>query len=506
MRVRRSIWTFLSGEVSTLIVLLVAVFATPLLLRWLGDERYGAVEAATDWLAYVSLLEFGIGGALLPLMARALGRRDESQAGTLLVAGIRAYLIVTILMVLAGLILVAVIPELLPVGPSLTNDLRIGCAVGVITIGFVPLTPLRILLEADQRGYLIHAALLLQSLMITTVSLILAWAKWGITGQFVAILLGILVFNAVVLQQGLRRFPGVRGSVTGSVKETAEWKEIWNLNWPSFAFNLCGRVGLLTDNILIGGLMSPALVVPFFVTQRLATMTQHELQGVGNASWAALAELQVQGNTDIFNLRLIELTRLIAILAAASLIPIVIYNHNFVALWVGNKRFGGDALSIIVALNAFLQAIFSLWAWCINGTGRVRMIMPGLIAQTVINFSLSIVLTLKLGLIGPVLGTLAGFVSISIWYLPMLLHRCFATSQMELFKASALPIVSAVPFAAAVWWMSRAFPVTGWFDMALEMSLAALAYLSLWWMVGLSAGEKELWLSRVRGLVPGNSY
>ena len=506
MRARRSIWTFLSGEVSTVIILLVALFATPLLLRWLGDERYGAVEAATDWLAYISLLEFGIGGALLPLMARALAQRDQRQVGTLLVAGIRAYLLVTVLMVAAGLLLVAIIPKVLPVGPSLANDLRIGCAIGVIAIGFAPLMPFRTLLEADQRGYLIHAALLLQSLLITAVSLILAWAKWGISGQFVAILLGILVFNAVMLQQCLRRFSGLSRSVTGPIRETVEWKEIWSLNWPSFAFNLCGRVGLLTDNIIIGGLLSPALVVPFFLTQRLAIMTQHELQGIGNASWAALAELQVQGNTGVFNLRLIELTRLVAILAAASLVPIAVYDHNFVALWVGHQRFGGDALSIIAALNAFLLAIFSLWGWCIYGTGRVRMIMPGLIAQTVINFSLSIILTLKLGLIGPVLGTLAGFVSVSIWYLPMLLHGCFATSPMELFKASALPIVSAVPFAAAVWWMSRAFPVTGWFDMALQTSLAALAYLALWWMVGLSAGEKELWLSRVRGLVPGSSY
>ncbi|MGO9604274.1 MAG: lipopolysaccharide biosynthesis protein [Candidatus Binataceae bacterium] len=476
------------------------------MLRWLGDERYGAVEAATDWLAYISLLEFGIGGALLPLMARALAQRDERQVGTLLVAGIRAYLVVTALMVAAGLALVAIIPHVLPVGSSMTSDLRIGCTIGVVAIAFAPLTPFRTLLEADQRGYVIHVALLIQSLMITAVSLILAWAKWGISGQFAAILLGILVFNAIMLQQISPRFAGLSGFAIGSIRETSEWKEIWNLNWPSFAFNLCGRVGLLTDNIIIGGLLSPALVVPFLVTQRLAVMTQHELQGIGNASWAALAELQAQRNTDVFNLRLIELTRLVGILAAASLIPIVVYDHNFVSLWVGHQRFGGDALSIIAALNAFLLAIFSLWAWCIYATGRVRMIMPGLIAQTVINFSLSIVLTLKLGLVGPVLGTLAGFVSVSIWYLPLLLHRCFATSPMELFKATALPIVSAVPFAAAVWWMSEVFPVKGWFDMALEMSLAALAYLALWWMVGLSAGEKELWLSRVRGLVPGNSY
>src|SRR5581483_1639314 len=80
MRVRRSIWTFFTEQASTLVILLVALVATPLLLGWLGDERYGAVEAAAEWLGYVGLLEFGIGGALLPLIARAVAQRDQRRS------------------------------------------------------------------------------------------------------------------------------------------------------------------------------------------------------------------------------------------------------------------------------------------------------------------------------------------------------------------------------------------------------------------------------------------
>jgi O-antigen/teichoic acid export membrane protein len=506
MRVTRSIWTFASSQLLSAVTLTLALAATPMLLRWLGDERFGAVEAATDWIGYISLLEFGVGGALLPLLAGAVAHHDDAKVTALVAAGARAYLMLAVLMVVPAVLLVAGIVKVLPVGPHLSGDLRMGCVIGLLTIMLLPLAPLRILLEAAQRGYLVNLALLSQSILITLVSLLLAWAKWGIRGQFAAVLLGSLVFHTVVVARCGISISRVRTLMSRKLRESEEWKEIWNLNWPSFAFNICGRVGLLTDNILIGGLISPAMVVPFFLTQQLAVLARRQLQAIGNASWAALVELEVQGQRTIFNQRLIELTRLIAILAVAALVPIAIYDRDFITLWIGARRYGGDALVLVAAVNAFLLAIFSLWAWCINGTGQVRLIMPGLLWQTGINVVLSILLTLKLGIIGPVLGTTVGFLSVSAWYLPRLLTRLFDTKSHDLYKAAGWPMASAVPFTFAVWWMSRMFPVGGWIDMAAEMSIAALGYLIVWWLVGLSAGEKDLWLQRVNLLIPRDSY
>jgi O-antigen/teichoic acid export membrane protein len=506
MRIRRAIWTFLTGQASAIVTLLVALAATPLLLRWLGDDRLGAVEATTQWIGYISLLEFGVGGALMPLMAAALTERDDSRVQNLLVAAMRAYLGVSGLMLLAGIALVAVITTVLPVRPELSFDLRLACAISLLGLLFVPLSPLRTLFEAGQRGYVVNIALLSQSLLITGTSLLFAWASLGISGQFLAVLCGGLAFNSMMVWCAKDRIPALSVLFDKSIRRSSEWHEIWHLNWPSFAFNLCGRVGLVTDNIIIGGLLSPALVVPFFLTQQLAVLVQRQLQGIGNASWAGLAELHVHGDSSLFNQRLIELTRLIGVLGVAALIPIMAFDRTFIALWIGEERYGGDWLIVLAALNAFLLAIFSLWAWCINGTGRVRMIMPGMLVQTGINLMFSIVLTIEWGLIGPVLGTTLGFFAVSVWYLPLLLKRCFATSPAALLKAAVWPMLSAIPFGIGVWFVALAFPAHGWLEMAVEMSLAAVSYLAVWWLVGLSAREKDLWLQRFSLLIPRESY
>jgi O-antigen/teichoic acid export membrane protein len=506
MRVRRSIWTFIAGEISTIVVLIVGLLATPLLLQWLGDERMGAVEAMSQWFGYVSLLEFGIGGALMPLFARALARRDSGQVSTLIAVGTRAYLRVCGLMVAAGVLLLIIITKVLPVAPALRLDLRTGCAISILGVVFVPLMPLRIMFEADQRGYLVHQALLVQSLLITGASLLFAYARCGISGQFAAIFLGGLAFNAMMLWLARDWLGSVGSRLSRAVTRSREWGELWNLNWATFAFNMCGRIGLVTDNIVVGGLLSPAMVVPFFFSQQLAVLAQRQLQGIGNASWAALVELDVEGKHEVFNQRLVELTRLIAILAVAALVPIVVYDREFISLWIGRERYGGDALIAVAALNAFLLAIFSLWAWCINGTGRVGLIMPGMIAQTVINLSLSLLLTFRAGMLGPLLGTTIGFLSVSIWYLPMLLRRCFGTSPGDLMRAAALPALSAAPFFAGVYALARSFPPSGWIDMGAEMVAVAIAYLAIWWIAGLTARERELWVQRLHLLIPGGSY
>ncbi len=77
-------------------MVVIGLFATPMILHWLGDERFGAFQVATDWMAYLILLEFGLGGALMPLIALAQARRDERAVHDLMVTGVRSYTKVTL--------------------------------------------------------------------------------------------------------------------------------------------------------------------------------------------------------------------------------------------------------------------------------------------------------------------------------------------------------------------------------------------------------------------------
>jgi len=501
VRTIKFILTLVSHEAYTIVMVVVGLFATPLILHWLRDERFGAFQVATDWMAYLFLFEFGLGGALMPLIALSEARRDEKSVHDLMVTGVRAYAKVALASVVAVVILALFATRLIPVQPKYASDLRYSFLIGGFGVLMTPLAPFRALLEGRQQGYWLSALLTAQSITITAGSLILAWAGRGITGQSIAVVAGAAVFNAALLWLCRSEVPAIFiDALKGPAPETAR-VDIRKLNAPSFVMTLCGRVSLLTDNIVVSGLLSPALVTPFVLTQRLTSLAQRELQTIGNASWAALAELSAQGRKDDFSRRLLELTRVVAVVGLAALIPIVAFNRQFVSLWVGRGRYAGDLITALAAANALMQAIFSLWGWCVSGTGQIRRIIPMTIVQTALNLVLSIVFTLGFGLAGPLLGTTAAFLSVSVWYMPMLMSEMFGVPASSLVFSVGAPLALAIPYAALTDWLVRLYGATGWFGVAYQMSGAAVVYLLLAWLIVLYPDERASLISRFRLVV-----
>jgi O-antigen/teichoic acid export membrane protein len=507
MRTQRSIWTFLTQELYTALAVLISLVSTPLLLRWLGDQRFGAVEALMGLIGYMALLEFGMSDALSPLLASAVARRDWPLVRRTLAAGVRTYSEVAGITTIVGLGVLLLIPYIIHVGPRYVSDLRWAWVVCILGTPVCLLIPFRVLVQARQRGYQLNLLYIAQWAIVTTLSLILAWAGWGITGQSLALLLSGIFLYLVLALYARKQFPGIlTWSSIRTPPDRQAHRQLFNLRAPSFVLSICGTVSLLSDNLIIAYLISPAMVVPFFVTQRAALLVGKELQGIGGSSWPALAELYSREQAQLFNARLVELTRLVSILAVGALIPIAVYNYYFVVSWVGASRYAGGVFTIVASVNALLTACFALWTMSITGTGHVREILPGMLVQTAINFAGSILFTYEFGLIGPMLGTCVAFLGISTWYLPNLMVRLFDTRRRDLFLALLQPIALGVPYAAATWLFGTTFGSADWISMGWQVALLAFGYLLVGWLVLLSRAERAQWTERARLAIPRLAY
>ena len=498
-RVRFASRNYLSSMLFAALTLGAGFVATPWLLRWLGAERFGAYRVTLDWYGYLSFVELGLGGALLPLLARALGRDQQDTVKDLLAASVRAYMGIAAAMLAAGLLLVAFVNRLIVVSPQNVRDLRLGCLLGLAILLWLPLAaPFRALTDARQRSYWINVLLTMQSLLGTGIGLILAWRNWGITGQFIAFLAAGSAFNVVLIWAGFRQYPGVLVRAITRKYDKAVTGELWKLNIPTYVVNMCGRVSLLTDNIVVAAILGPVAVVPLILTQRLALMAQGQLQGVGNASWAGLAELHARGERDTFQRRVVELTGLTCVLAIACLVPIAAFNRPFVALWVGEGRYGGQWMTLFAGMNAFLLSLLSLWGWVFTGTGEVRRVVRPLVIQTLFNFAASVLLTKPLGAVGPLVGTFIGFMGVTVWFLPLQLRQTFGISARKLLAVVAKPVALGVPYVIGLWLFERNHAPTGWFELGGEMLASALLYLALAWLLVLTSTERDDWQKRIR--------
>ncbi len=497
-RSRLAIWNYLSALLFTLITL-IGLFVTRYVVAWLGDDRFGAARMVTDWLGYLTIFEVGLGSTLSPIIARALARDDGKALEGTVAAGLRAFASLLGLIILLAVGMLFLITWLIPTGS--TSDLRLAWCVGVVGLFPMILSPFRSLADARQHGYRINLALTGQSLLIFALSLLFAKLGWGITGQIAATTIATASLAVFLTRDGLKSFPGLLASARSARPDPEVWRGIIHLGLPTFLITLSGRISVLTDSLIVGKILSPTLAGYLVLTQRLATLAQSQLQGIGNACWAALAELHAQGRRDDFNRRLVELTGLVSLLGITALGPIVAYSRYFVALWVNPTHYLGDGLVLIAAVNAYLLGLFSLWFWCFSGTGQVRRMVPVTVCAAVINLSASIALTYRFGPRGPLLGTTLSFVGLSLWYLPLSLRNVFGTSISALAIAVFRPLAWGLPYSAMVYLWASSHTPWGWLGMAAEMGVSALCFIGLASIVILGPTERAAWTARLRDAV-----
>ena len=131
---------------------LAALVAVPLLVRGLGDARFGILALAWTSLGYFSLFDLGIGRAVTHAVADRLGRQREDEIGSVMWTSLATLVPIGI----AGcLVLMLVAPwlthDVLKVPPALLRESTIAFRVLAIAIPFTGVTAaLRGALEAKQ--------------------------------------------------------------------------------------------------------------------------------------------------------------------------------------------------------------------------------------------------------------------------------------------------------------------------------------------------------------------
>jgi O-antigen/teichoic acid export membrane protein len=414
---------------------------------------------------------------------------------------LRGYLRLTGLIVVTGVVLSLAMPELVGVSGSLSEDVRLSSFVGVLAFGLTPLAGFRFLAEASQRGYLVNSLLLVQSVVQIGLCLTFAWAGWGLTGQALAGVLAALPANLVLCWDGWRRYPDLFRTGPVHTAPAPIQGELWKLNWPTLAHRLCGQLSLLTDNIFVSCIVGPALVAPFYVSQRLVFMAAAPTQILGSATWAALAELYHQQELPRLRHLLIELTRLLVIVQVATLLPAALFTRPFVALWIKPGLFAGDFVVGLAAFNYLVLALLSLWGWLFTGTGLIRRLLPSFIVSTAVNVVVSIGATFLMGLPGPLIGTAAGQVAVSLWWVALLLRKHFGLPLRPLAGAVLGPCLLALPYGAGLLWLRENLDLESWWRLAVAGAVATPGFLLLSWFVLLGPAQRRDWLGRLQPIL-----
>lgn len=405
-RYRRIALTMLASIGVRGISTLTALITVPLTVNYLGNERYGLWVTISSVIVALGFADLGIGNGLLNAISDANGRDDRESARGYVSS---AWFMLSGLAVLAALAFLVLYP-ILPWARifNLTSPEVIaeaGPATAVFVACFLFNLPLN-LVQRVQMGYqegLTNSLWLAFGNILGLVALLLAiQARAGLSWLVLA-MAGAPVFATLlnnVAMFGMRRrwlLPRLSSITQGTARK------IVRVGFLFFVLQVAVAAAYSSDNIVVAQILGPGGVTQYSVPLRLFQIAPQVLSMLLYPLWPAYGEAIARG--DVAWVRK-TLKRSILIGLAINVPPslfLVVFGVQTVHLWIGSNAITPPFLLLLgfgiwTIINSFSGPI----AMLLNGATIIRFQVICSSIMAVMNLTLSIILTLLIGLPGPI--------------------------------------------------------------------------------------------------------
>lgn len=398
----------------------------PVTLNYLGKTEYGIWLTLASILSWLINLDFGLGNGLRNKLAEAMALNDiklariyVSTAYAVFSVGIFSAFLVYF--TIHGLLNWSDLLQAPEDYTSLLNTLVLYVII-LFLVQFL-LKLITSIINADQRPALNGGlSLITNSLTLLVVYLLSIYAKSSLT-IFALVSSGIPVL--VFFIASLFLFSGHFRNISPSFKHInlKYSSSLVKLGMQFFVIQISSLIVFTTGNIIITQLYGPKAVVTYNVAYKYFYMVPLVFNVALAPFWSAFTEAYVKQDYDwIKN----SIRKLVYIWMALSIVAVVmIIASDFVyKIWVGPEVQVPFLLSVSCGIFVIIANWNNIFAYFINGVGKVRIALYYSIFTAILNIPLSIFLAknLDLGISGIMISTNICLIIGSFW-VPIQYHK-----------------------------------------------------------------------------------
>lgn len=412
MRTKQAFKNLVSSLLLELVVALSGIIVPRFFTAFYGSSVSGLVSSVSQFITYMSLVEAGIGAAGLVALYGPLAKKDNDSISAIVSAARQFYL-------RSGLIFVGLIALLIGVYPFFVNNeitdmsfIRMMMFIlslnGIVDYFF--LGKYRLLLQADQKGYVIYNIQIVGTVVMTAVSLVLIHFEYSaLLVKGVAALIYVLRSVFVALYVKLK-YPDVNFKAK---PDTASFSQRWSALLHQVVSLIVNNAPVVLLTLMVSG---KALVeVNIFSTYNYVAYALFTLlNSIGNGIRASFGQVMANKEGDVLKKSYSTYEYLFFIIVFFCYVCMGVLLYPFIELYCvdfpDSSLYIGWSLVILFTLVSFLQTLRIPAQTIIVGAGHFKETQSRAIAEAVINLSISIALVRLLGIEGVLIGMLASFV------------------------------------------------------------------------------------------------
>lgn len=404
--------------------LIISFIARIIFVKFLSDEYLGLNGLFTNLLTMLSLVELGVGSALVYSLYKPLADGDNEKVKSLMDLYRKAYNIIGGVVLIIGILFIPFYRYLISEVPSISH-------LDFIYILFVLNTAIsyfysykRSLIICDQKRYIATIYRYVFYFLLNVFQIIVLF----LTHNYILYLITQVVFtwleNICISIKADRMYTYLNDK---NIKKLDK-KELNTIskNVRAMLFHKIGGVVVnSTDNILISklvGLIAVGMYSNYYlITSALDTITAQFF----NAITASVGNLGACTNSkkvkETFNTTFF----LNYLIYGVITVCLLILFNPFIEVWLGKKYLFDFGVVLVITICFYLKGIRKTCLTFKDALGLFWQDRYKPIIESIINLVASIILGIKYGVLGIFMGTIISTVTTSLWIEPYVLYKYY---------------------------------------------------------------------------------
>ncbi|MDQ0217479.1 polysaccharide biosynthesis protein [Peribacillus cavernae] len=480
----------------------ISIIYTPVMLNILGQSEFGLFSLATSTAAFVGVLNFGLGNAVIRYTAKYKALKDEEGCYNLYGMFFIMYGILGIVALIAGIVLSfnshilfsnSLTGDEIHTLKSLMRILVVNTSVG-IGLGLFS-----VLMLAHEKFIFSKVVGILSSIINPLVMLPFLVMGYGSIGMVV---ITTIINLTTILINMIYCFKILKIKIRFKALQRGLFKEVIIFSSLIFLNMIIGQIYWSTDQIILGMYSGTVAIAVYSIGVSFSGYFSGFSAGISNVFLSRVTTMVTnKANDSEISELFIRIGRVQFVIISLALSGFIVFGQEFINLWVGRKYHD----SFLIAMLILTPMVIPL----IQGMGGVILQAKNMHKfKTIVNFALalanvilSIIFVQWWGAIGCALATAISFtignIIITNIYYWKKINIDIPKFWFNIFCMSA-PFFTSVLLGTIT---NKLFIADNWLLFFIKILMFIGAYSILMWTTGMNRYEKDLVIVPLKSII-----
>ena len=457
-----------AGFLYEIVSLLCGLISQRLILESYGSAYNGITQSITQFISYIELMKAGIGGVAMTALYKPLAENNKQEISEVLASTQKFMKRIAFIFVLFVIGVAIIYPTFIVKDFDWWFTASLILIISISTfvqyyLGFTYQT----LIEADQKGYLIIYMQIITTILNTIISIVLIRANASIhvvkLGSALAHIVSPIFFNIYVHKHY---------DIDDNVKPSSDKiPQRWDAAAHEVAAFINSNTAITVVTIFAGVIEVSVYSIYYYVIANMKKIVTKFSGGFASAFGNMYAKQEydlMRKNLGLFELIIYSLVSVLYPVALALIVPFVMLYTSGIT----DVNYSRPLFAIMLTLASIFNCFRIPYRTVVIAIGHYKQTKNGAIMEAVINVVVSVLCTIRFGLIGVAIGSFCAMATRSYQFARYLSKEVLDRSMSYYFKhvIISLGILLVVNLIARIYVVN----IHTWFDWFIYAAITTL--------------------------------